>query len=306
LRGITSLPVFEILQSTSDFIETEFDIYPVAASGIVYDYGGNQITSITDDDISIGSQVTISGNCGGSQNNPNRILVLTASGLALNDTFQIYSGEGMYETFKVLAIGTGYVETDKPLIYDYNAGDVIRQNTVTYTLCPDETESLAQNYRVRLIAIDANGTRKYKDVLYDVVSHKPEQPITIANLRDYDPVIWRLEPQETEGTDYKTLLEVAWRSVKNDLKAQATRPAWYMNEEQLAELQLCKFKELLAEIGISALSGVSSIEAAKYWRDKYNLLISSRTNSQDWLDENQDSVPDTSIEVNKRRRGVIL
>lgn len=288
------MPKFEILQSTSDFITCQFSLSPTTVSGVIYDYAGDELLTLSSNYITIDSPVTISGICGASSSDDKKLLVTTSSGLSFSSDWRTRNSKKQWEDITIREQGLGYVEVDEPLTFDYGTGDVIEKCVATITLDPTATATIADNYRIRFEALLSDGTREWKDVLYDVVAHKTEQPITTKNLRKYCPQIARMEPSETEGTDFIELLQTSWDCVRSDIKTSNKRPDAIMDETQLRELHLSKFKQYLAENGILLMDNTSPLEVIEHYKKDYSEQFTKVLSKLEWIDEDKDLKPSTS------------
>lgn len=296
----------QVLKNTSETLYTSFPSRPTVASGLCYDSSGSAITSLSSDPISLGVSLTVSGECGYSQNNRRTLSLNTTTGLEWNKTYLVTNTSSQQEYVKLLSIPTTRIcELDEELRYDYTTGDALTDPSVGLALTPSETDNLGTNNRIRIEALFSDGSREWKDILFDVVLHKVEQPITSQNLRDYDATLSIQISSEQRGTDWSNLLEIAWQQVCEDIYSEDKEPSNVIDSNQLALLQLYKLRQLLSEQGIVLLKETSPLDAAKYFKAQYIESFTRIRSTIRWNDEAKDLAPSTD-ETRQRKIRIII
>lgn len=296
----------QVLQDTGATLKISFDERPSSCTAAIYDDCGNVVTASGIVSVSLGSSWTVSGECGYSQSDRNQLsLAPEITDLEWLHTYRVSNQDGQHEYVKLLKIPTDtrLCQTSEELQYDYETGDTVEDTTVSITIDPSEVDTFGRNYRARLYALFSDGTNETKDLLFDVVVHKTEQPITPQNLASFDPLLHREVPVESLGTDWSEILDKTWEAVCNDLIDQGWQPDQVIDEQQLEELHYYRLKLRLAEIGIEPKVTYIPGGALQYFNAKYQAKL--KTVAINWLDKTEDLVQDSSEKVDPQRRLII-
>jgi hypothetical protein len=293
-----SINRFQVLKDSQETITCTFDSRPDTCIVQTYDVNGNLMTSGI---ATVGEQYTVSGVCGVSQSDRYKLkLNPTISGLKIDHSYLLRNSS--YQSEKVVIRSKpptpSLVDVMDPLCFDYDSGDSLEDTTVYRNLFVDETDTLGVDYRANFYAIMPDESIQSKDILFDIVTSKFDQPITGFNLHKYDPLMKDNLPSNLSSWD--DLLTVAWDAVYSDLLTTGIRPELIMDPARLALLHLYKFKMMVGEIGVR-VGDMFAYQAAPYYKAKYTDLFNSLTNKLGWVDTNQNKIPDELRDPVRRR-----
>lgn len=291
---------FQVIEDTQDTISCRFSRRPSACTVAIYKADGSALTAASATGVTLGAQCTVGDSSGYSQSD-RRLLTLSEtgySGLVLLRPYLIRNVSQQEEIIRFLKLPTDYAAvTDEELQYDYASADTLEDCLVERTITATESADIGLNFRARFSAT-VSGSTVIKDVLFDVVKSKLDQPITADNLSDFDPLINRQLPAEIAGTDWERQLAKAWDLVYQDLIAQGLHPSRLLDEKQVAILHYHRFKKLLAENGITASQDIYPMQAVKHHAFEYANQMSLIRTQLTWYDEDEDLAVDAG-ESNK-------
>lgn len=286
----------QIIQETSDTVSCRFENRPSACTVALYAADGSELAADGVTGVTLGAECTVASDSGYAQSD-RRLLILTSAGysdLVVDEPYRLDNSAGQHEwvRFIKLPIDRNAIVAEE-LEYDYEADDTLVGTWVTRAVTDAESVDLGINYRARFTATIGSETI-VKDVLFDVVKSKLDQPITPDNLVEYDPMINRQLPAEIAGTDWAKYLEKTWEMVYQDLINQQLHPSRIIDSDQLAPLHFYKFKMRLAEDGLLSAEELNMYQgqAIKHFMFQYTNQMQMIIKQLSWYDSDEDLIPD--------------
>lgn len=285
---------FQVIEDTADTISCRFDRRPSACTVAIFKADGSTVTSASATGVTLGAQCTVAADAGVSESD-RRAVTLAAtgySGLLVRRPYRLTNSAQQFEHVQFTKLPTGRAAVvSEELEYDYAAGDTVEDTVVYRAITAAESVDIGLNFRARFTAT-VSGSAVIKDVLFDVVKSKLDQPITAANISDFDPMINRYLPVEIAGTDWERQLEKAWDLVYQDLVSQGLHPSRLLDEKQLAILHYHKFKVMLGRNGITASQDIYPMQAVKDHQFEYVNQMQLIRNALTWNDDDEDLIAD--------------
>ena len=286
----------QIIQGTADAVSCRFEDRPSACTVALYGADGSELAADGATGVTLGAECTVASDSGYSQSD-RRQLTLNSTGysdLSVNEPYRLDNASGQHEWVRFLKLPTDRdAVVSEELEYDYEADDTLVGTWVTRAVTDSESADLGINYRARFAATVGSST-VIKDVLFDVVKSKIEQPLTPDNISEYDPLINRQLPAEIAGTDWSKYLEKVWDLVYQDLINQQLHPSRIMDPDQIAPLHYYKFKMRLAEDGLLSAEELNMYQgqAIKHFAYQYTNHMQMILKQMSWYDADEDLVPD--------------
>lgn len=301
---------YQLLQGTSKIVQAEFSARPSHVSAQVLDYAGTQLVASGTASVDLGWSTTITGTYGRSQDDPRKVGISDTSQLVWLETYRLQNSGAQREVVQAKGLlAGGEVELADKLDFDYASGDTFTTTLVKYTIPATSTSTLGYNYRVRLFASMSDGTTEVKDILFDVVHHviPTNGPLTEERLkRRYHPNLDNFLHSAQKGEGWGEMLAGVRESVYEDLIQSGLQPDLLIDDSQLEELQLLKFRLHAAESGFDLTGKDDALEAARYYFQRYKASLERLQKSATWIDTSQDLSPNTGETNRPRRRNLIL
>lgn len=262
----------------------------------LYAADGSELAADGATGVTLGAECTVASDSGYSQSD-RRMLILDSTGyssLVVDEPYRLDNSAGQHEWVRFIKLPTSRnAIVSEELEYDYEDGDTIVGTWVTRAVTDTESADLGINYRARFTATIGSST-VIKDILFDVVKSKLDQPLTPDNLVEYDPLINRQLPAEIAGTDWGKYLGKTWDLVYQDLINQQLHPSRIIDPDQLAPLHFYKFKMRLAEDGLLSAEELNMYQgqAIKHFMFQYTNHLQMIIKQLSWYDSNEDLIPD--------------
>jgi hypothetical protein len=297
------MPRTQILEdSSTEKLTAVFSRKPSSCNVTLYDANGNELTASAA--ATLGASTTVNGDCGWGQTDRRQIKLTSVASLVYQGTYLLINAASQREIVQLISLpASGICEIDRPLMYAYVNGDTFESCEVTRTLTADETADFGRNYRARFIATMPDSSVETVDVIYDVVKHKIEQPITARNLHQYDSDLIKHLPHSERGTEWEEQLNNAFDLVFQDLVTEGLQPDKYMDTTRLAQLHLYRFKQALFEGPLRNINREEfALQEAKYFGAQYRALLAECVKKSGWYDHGADLVPANETVPAFRRR----
>lgn len=299
-----------LVDSTTDQLEATFSRRPSSCSVTLYDEAGNELAAA--EAAVLGASCTITAASGTSQTNARQVTVDSVTNVDWLGTYLLINADKQRETVQVLAApSSGVLELADELQYDYAVGDTLESPRVVRTLTAAETAAARRTCRARFAATMPDSTVEVEDVLFDVVEHRLEQPLTARNLHQYSPRLLDLLTHNARGTAWHNALAAAWDTVYQDLVTNGVVPSRYMDGDRLIQLHLAKLREQLASDGIVAVREEYPLQAYDKFARAYRAALRDAcapgpSAGGVWVDHGDDLNPGGQYENTPTRQGRYL
>jgi len=280
-----------LYESTTELVQATFSRRPSSCVVDVYDHGGTPL--VTDAAATLGPATTVSDSSGYGQSNPRLINLTSVESLAFLGRYLAINASGQREAVQLRSVPTsGACETLETLEFAYEAGDDFEEPAARYELGSTITDDVGLNFRARFTATMPDGSVETKDIFFDVVYHRLEQPITEQTVDLYCPGILDLLPSALRGTRWRDLLGAAWDEVYQDLVTEGLIPSRYLDDQRMVGLHKQKFKLMLAEEGMRFGQEEYPLQTAKYFKGAYVEKLADCVRVAGWYDHSNDMKPD--------------
>jgi len=294
-----------LYESTTELVRATFSRRPSSCVVDVFDYGGSELLS--DEPATLGASTTVDAASGYSQTDPRVINLASVASLVFLGKYLAINSDQQREAVQLRSVpDDGACETLEALEFDYAVGDTFEEPSASYELGSTVTANVGLNYRARFTATMPDGSIETRDVLFDVVYHRLEQPVTEQTISLYDPMLLDLLPANLRGTRWSELLGKAWVAVYQDLVTNGLIPSRYLDQERLVMLHLYRFKVALADCGYRLGPEEYPLQHAKYFRGVYENTLQDCVRSSSWYDRSNDLVPGGEGEQRPSWRGLRL
>ncbi len=258
--------------SETEKLTVRFSRRPDSCVVTLYKPGGEELTA--EAAATLGPETYLTGAAGFGQDDQRVVPVASIDDLEFLGTYHMINAARQKEAVQLLSVPASKGLTiDAPLQYTYAADDVLESPDVTRTITALESATAGYNYRARFTASMPDASVVIRDLVFDVVKTRLEQPVTADNIHEHDPLIHKLQTSNHRGTDWAVMLDKAFDGMFQDLITQGLKPDRYIDEERLAQLQVYKLKITLAESGLKVGEEQYPFEAARFFLKRYDRLL---------------------------------
>lgn len=293
------MAIRQILQNTAPRVEVTFSRRPASVACAVYDSNNTLLAEPT---ITLGLSTTTICPWGISNLNPRTFQVASTARMNWLNKLLIISPAKSQQSITVISAGAdGYVDIQEELVFDFPAGSTIESPDAYAHLTTTETAT-DQSLKIRFTATMPSGEIEIQELMYDVVAHILEQPITIHNLSKIAPGLHRLMDEQMRGTDWADLLESVWETVFRDLVRKGIKASRIMDEAQMKDVMLYKFQQRLCESGLKMSAEDIPLVSAKYFASQYDAILNGTASAIEDYDSNDDGARDSSGWPKRNRR----
>lgn len=309
---------FEMQPPYSELILTGV---PTAAASYAV-YGGTQSNdgtpkftgNATLDSVS----TTVASASGYSQTNRSRLNLTSTANVAVGRTYAVATANGQREVVVVKAIGSGYVDLENDLAFDYAAADTFKGITHTATVDAafiqdvsninvfgvvsrfqtDLDAEAAPPYRVKWTYTNG-GLSRIVWTYFDVARQAAKSNTSLHDLRKHFPDLTNEEWLGQRGKGFIAQLDAGWERLLFDIRAAGYDVDAIREGPMLDELHLRSTLMVIAEAGLSP-SNRAPDQWAMEKRMDYRAMFSQAIGAglKVWIDQGSDG----SVTPNPRKQ----